>query len=127
MIGEAVIASSAIEAEARAAIAAMELAKKLRIRSVIFESDSKMLVQSINSRRCSSRILTSIVARFRALRSLFYSVSWIWIPRKANAAADHVAKLACKRKCPESWIKRSPSSFVFVLNNDGLPCPPATI
>ncbi|KAL6133320.1 hypothetical protein ACLB2K_065557 [Fragaria x ananassa] len=37
---------------------------------------------------------------------------------------DLVASLIVRKKCPEVWIDRSPSSLVFVLSRDGLPCPP---
>ncbi|CAL8160949.1 unnamed protein product [Prunus armeniaca] len=49
---------------------------------------------------------------------------WKWIPRKANRAADAAALEAKRKMCDEVWISRPPSSLVFVLHNDGLPCPP---
>ncbi|KAL6179148.1 hypothetical protein ACLB2K_050664 [Fragaria x ananassa] len=42
------LAASALEAEAMAASSAMELAKKFRFQSVIFELDSQNLVDAIN-------------------------------------------------------------------------------
>ncbi|KAL6144481.1 hypothetical protein ACLB2K_055173 [Fragaria x ananassa] len=37
--------------------------------------------------------------------------------------SDLVASLVVRKKCSEIWIDCPPSSLVFVLSRDGLPCP----
>ncbi|KAH0981697.1 hypothetical protein GBA52_008874, partial [Prunus armeniaca] len=46
------------------------------------------------------------------------------VPRGANKAADAAASQAKRRMCDEVWEASLPSSLVFVLQADGLPCPP---
>ena len=47
-----------------------------------------------------------------------------WISRKANQAADWVAKQVKKGVCLSNWVGLSPSSLVHILSRDGLPAPP---
>ncbi|RXI09012.1 hypothetical protein DVH24_023156 [Malus domestica] len=47
-----------------------------------------------------------------------------WTPRSASKAVDLLASQKSKEMCDVSWVDRPPSSLVFVLHNDGLPCPP---
>ncbi|KAI5312574.1 hypothetical protein L3X38_041747 [Prunus dulcis] len=52
------------------------------------------------------------------------SCSWTWIRKTVNEAVDHLAQLAKSRMCNEVWAYRPPSSLTFILNKDGLSCPP---
>ncbi|BBH05613.1 Tetratricopeptide repeat-like superfamily protein, partial [Prunus dulcis] len=51
------------------------------------------------------------------------SASNFMVPRGANRAADAAAQRARRRMCDEVWASSPPSSLVFVLQADGLPCP----
>ncbi|KAL6187676.1 hypothetical protein ACLB2K_039072 [Fragaria x ananassa] len=86
---------SLLEVEATAAAVAIEVAKSLPPSLIILKSDSKALVNQINNSKFPS-----------------------------NSAADLVTSLVVRKKFSEVWIDRPPSSLVFVLSHDGLPCPP---
>ncbi|KAL6191765.1 hypothetical protein ACLB2K_038154 [Fragaria x ananassa] len=116
---------SVLEAEATAAAVAIEVAKCLPPSPIILESDSKALVDQINNSKfpCNWKI-APVVTMIRNSVTLNPRMEWFWVSRKANSAADLVASLVVRKKCPEVWIDRPPSSLVCVLSCDGLPCPP---
>lgn len=119
------LAASAIEAEAHTALSGVHLATQMGISHVVFEFDSKELVQSVKGHIQRSRwtIFPILTAIPRAC-SGFSSYSWNWLHRGANKAANAVASRARRRMCDEVWESSLPSSLVFVLQGDGLPCPP---
>ncbi|XP_004305134.1 PREDICTED: uncharacterized protein LOC101315365 [Fragaria vesca subsp. vesca] len=121
-------AGSVLEAEAAAAVVAIEVAKRLPPSPIILESDSKALVDQINNSKfpCNWKIAPVVTMIQNSITSN-PRLAWFWISRKANSAADLVASLVVRKKCPEVWIDRPPSSLVFVLSRDGLPCPPPSI
>lgn len=49
---------------------------------------------------------------------------WQWIPHRLNGVDDSIAANARRWMREEVWIHRPPSSLVFDLQADGLPCPP---
>ncbi|CAL8989249.1 unnamed protein product [Prunus brigantina] len=119
------LAASAIEAEAHAALSGVNLAAQMGISHVVFESDSKELVQSVKGHIQRSRwTIFPILTAIRRACSGFSSYSWNWVPRGANKAADAAASQARRRMCDEVWETSLPSSLVFVLQADGLPSPP---
>ncbi|CAL9007242.1 unnamed protein product [Prunus brigantina] len=123
--GKVRLASSPIEAEAFAAVHGLMVASHLGPVQLECESDSRELIQSVKgiTQNCRWSIYP-ILAALKEKCGLFGSCSWKWIPRMANRAADAAAKEAKRKMCDEVWISRPPSSLVFVLQNDGLPCPP---
>ncbi|XP_004292513.1 PREDICTED: uncharacterized protein LOC101308933 isoform X3 [Fragaria vesca subsp. vesca] len=95
-------AASALEAEAMAASSAMELAKKFRFQSVIFESDSQNLVDAINGSKTTPHwSLIPTINRIRHDSCFFRTFSWRWTTRQANSAADHVAVLSLRKMCSD--------------------------
>ncbi|KAL6194549.1 hypothetical protein ACLB2K_035631 [Fragaria x ananassa] len=115
---------SALEAEARACIEACSLAEKLTPFPIIIESDSKCLIDAINSpSNCNIWSIYPAVAKIKNSPSFRQRFVWSWISRKANSTADHLASLTVRRMCPDFWIDRLPSSLVGILSRDGLPCP----
>ncbi|RXH98393.1 hypothetical protein DVH24_010718 [Malus domestica] len=64
------------------------------------------------------------VCKIRQLKGAFHACAWSCIPRSANIAVDFVASHFGTEMCNLVWVIRPPSSFVRVLNKDGLPCPP---
>lgn len=61
---------------------------------------------------------------FHRLKNEFHHISWSWISREANRAADAAAKLAKVRLCTVNWTNCPPTSIILILQNDGLPGPP---
>ncbi|XP_016648201.1 PREDICTED: LRR receptor-like serine/threonine-protein kinase GSO2 [Prunus mume] len=123
--GKARLACSPIEAEAHAALNGLEVASDLGSIHLECESDSKELVQSIKGNiQSGGWTIYPILAAIKEKCRWFDSCSWKWIPRRANKAADAAALVAKRRMCDEVWLNRPPSSLVFVLQIDGLPCPP---
>ncbi|KAI5346148.1 hypothetical protein L3X38_014027 [Prunus dulcis] len=119
------IANSVLEAEAHAALAGLSLAAEMGLANVVIESDSQVLVNCVRGK--IPKGIWSIYPILSAIRSCcnnFISCDWRWISRRANKAADAVAAIAWRTKCDKVWLNRPPSSLVFVLQSDGLPCPP---
>lgn len=116
---------SAAAVEAKAAVVGLMLASSLGIQNIILESDSQVLISSLNCMPdvCDWRIFP-FLDEIRRLRSSFNQCSWGWICREANGAADAAAKLAKWRLCFCNWVDTSPPSLVSVLSRDGLPAPP---
>ncbi|CAN6675863.1 unnamed protein product [Malus baccata var. baccata] len=119
-----IFASCVAMAEALALLRGCELAVSLNISSVILESDS---LESIS---CLSNSLLNgnweaypFLASAWDLGESFQDCRWSWVPRSANLAADSLASFGNLEMCNVVWVNRPPSSLVFVLNNDGLPCP----
>ncbi|CAN6683746.1 unnamed protein product [Malus baccata var. baccata] len=92
---------------------------------VIIESDSLDSISSLSdpSRRGSWEAFPSLV-KAKRLGESFQDCRWSWTPRSANTAADSLASIRCVEMCDVSWVNRPPSSLIFVLHCDGLPCPP---
>ncbi|KAM1383307.1 hypothetical protein PS2_035388 [Malus domestica] len=64
------------------------------------------------------------LVKAKRLGESFQDCRWSWTPRSANTTADSLASNRCVEMCDVSWVNRPPSSLIFVLHCDGLPCPP---
>ncbi|XP_004301407.1 PREDICTED: putative ribonuclease H protein At1g65750-like [Fragaria vesca subsp. vesca] len=118
-------ASSAIEAEAQAAVTALSLAKKYSHLPTQIESDCQELVNIINGVDLGKNWrISPLIAQLQRAPPPSRPIDWSWIPRKANCAAHHVASLSVRKTCPDVWIDRPPSSLVHILSRDGLLCLP---
>ncbi|KAB2600004.1 hypothetical protein D8674_010275 [Pyrus ussuriensis x Pyrus communis] len=117
-------APSAVAAEASALLHGCQLGADLGVRYVILESDS---LEAISCLSCSlskgSWEAFPLLARVKQLGSNFLECRWSWVPRIANGVAHEIASCSFTEMCDVVWVDRPPSSLVFVLNNDGLPCP----
>ncbi|RXH96856.1 hypothetical protein DVH24_009698 [Malus domestica] len=81
----------------------------------------------ISSRAYISKLIVFLIS-FPLQRQLifpkaFQNCRWSWVPRSANMTADALTSRDSTELCDVVWVDRPPSSLVFVLNNDGLPCP----
>ena len=115
--------NSAVECEAFAVILAMEFALSRNHLNIIIESDCSSLISSIKSSSCNDWRLHPYLEQITKLGTLLTTLSWDWIPRKANRVADAAAKLAMRRSHFLEWTTNPPSPLFSVLRNDGLPCP----
>ena len=119
-----ICAKSVAEAEALALLHGCELGVSLGLRSVIFESDSKETISSLsNSLSYGSWEALPPLSRIKRLGEAFQHCRWSWVPRAANEAEHVLASVGITEMCDCVWVVRPPSSLIFVLNNDGLPCP----
>lgn len=114
-----------MKAEAHTALSGVYLAAQMGISHVIFESDSNELVQSVKGHIQRSRwTIFPILTAIRRAYNGFSSYSWKWVHRGANKAADAAASRAKRRMCDKVWESSLPFSLVFVVQVDGLLCPP---
>ncbi|XP_020424514.1 uncharacterized protein LOC18771072 [Prunus persica] len=118
------IANSVLEAEAHAAIAGLSLEAEMGLANVIIKSNSQVLVNCSRGKICKGIwSIYPILSTIRRCCNNFISCDWRWISCQANRAADAVAAIARRTKCDRLGLTDPPSSLVFVLQSDGLPCP----
>ena len=112
-------------AEAKAISKGCEFGLALGLRKVIVESDSQDSICSLSDSLGIGRweAFPSLV-KAKRLGESFQDCRWSWIPRSANMMADSLALQRYVEMCDVSWVNRPPSSLFFVLQSDGLPCPP---
>ncbi|KAB2621987.1 hypothetical protein D8674_024169 [Pyrus ussuriensis x Pyrus communis] len=120
----AITAPSAAAAEAYALLHGCQLGEELGVRYVILESDSLEAIKCLSSSLSrGSWEAFPVLARVKQLGGKFLDCRWSWVPRSANGVAHKIASVGFTEMCDVVWVVRPPSSLVFVLNNDGLPCP----
>ncbi|CAN6550422.1 unnamed protein product [Malus baccata var. baccata] len=73
---------------------------------------------------CCSALSYLVLTRVKLVSEAFQFCRWSWVSRTANGAADFLASRGFPEMGSRVWVDRPPSSLVFVLNKDGLPCPP---
>ncbi|CAN6691397.1 unnamed protein product [Malus baccata var. baccata] len=123
-VRSSIMAPSSLVAESFAILRGCELGASLGFSSVIIESDSLQAISCLNgSLENGSWEAFPILARAQRLGSAFQNCRWSWVPRSANLAADVLASADFTEMCDFVWVDRPPSSLVYVLSNDGLPCP----
>ncbi|KAK9929939.1 hypothetical protein M0R45_027006 [Rubus argutus] len=83
------VRGSVIEAEATALVNGIKLAVQLNLDNVVLESDSQELITALDNpiERGNWRIYP-FLTEFHRLRAALCNVSWRWISRQANRAAD---------------------------------------
>ncbi|XP_068340019.1 uncharacterized protein [Pyrus communis] len=120
----AINAPSAAAAEASALLHGCQFGADLGVRYVILESDSLEAIKCLSSSlSMGSWEAFPVLARVQQLGGKFLDCRWSWVPRIANGVAHAIASFGFTEMCDVVWVDRPPSSLVFVLNNDGLPCP----
>ncbi|KAF7840001.1 reverse transcriptase [Senna tora] len=114
-------ACSPLMTEALAIEAAVECVENLGIDVAIIESDCQVLINAIYSEekevdwKCSAIISNIDLAKRRLL-----DVSFNFVGRCCNKAADWLAKAALGRMCPVDWVCAPPSSLARILASDKL-------
>ena len=99
-----------LQAETKALLWAVQLAKIEKWSHIIFEGDAKQCFDAINSP--DSPVPWAILAPISDIRCLvahFVSFSFIWVPRACNVVAHHTARAALD------------SRMSFCFNKDNLP------
>ncbi|XP_021825770.1 uncharacterized protein LOC110766714 [Prunus avium] len=90
-----IAADSVIEAETLAILEGCNFAIQHGHTRVVIESDSKEAISCLNRSIPRGRWqLYPILCSIRNSCSTFRDCNWSWVPRTANLAADHLAKLA---------------------------------
>ena len=88
------------EAEFKALIWAMTIAKEKGIKRARFNMDSLIVVNRANGRRVKGKRANERMDKFQdevfALKIFFNEVEFTWIPREQNSTADYYSKLACE-------------------------------
>ncbi|KAM1682686.1 hypothetical protein EV1_033614 [Malus domestica] len=121
----AISSPSVAVAEALALLRGCELGSSLGFQSVIMESDSRESIDWLSGVGDNgSWEAFPVLTRVKVVSAAFQSCCWSWVSRTANGAADCIASRVFPEMGSWVWIDRPPSSLVFVLNKDGLPCPP---
>ncbi|KAM1829538.1 hypothetical protein ACFX1X_022703 [Malus domestica] len=70
-----------------------------------------------------SRCIAVKRAQIHVVGKTFQSCSWSSVLRSAIAVADFIDSNFTPEMRDLAWAERPPSSFVRILNNDGLSCP----
>lgn len=117
---QAIVAMCVSQAEALALLHGCELSISQRFRCIILESDSLCLNGKLED---GSWRAYPILVQVQKFQDSFQDYRWSWTPRSANKATDMLASQKSKKMCGVLWVDRPPSSLVFVLHFDGLPCP----
>ncbi|XP_050125671.1 uncharacterized protein LOC126602882 [Malus sylvestris] len=116
---------SVAAAEATALLRGCELGSSLGLQLVIVESDSRESIDWLSGDvDVGSWEAYPVLTRVKMVSDAFQFCRWSWVPRSANGAADFLASRGFPEMGSRVWVDRPPSSLVFVLNKDGLPCPP---
>ncbi|CAN6543868.1 unnamed protein product [Malus baccata var. baccata] len=125
-VGRYAFSSPSVDAaEATALLRGCELGSSLGFQSVILESDSHESIDWLSGAvDVGSWEAFPVLTRVKLVCEAFQFCRWSWVPRIANGAADFLASRGFPEMGSRVWVDRPPSSLVFVLNKDGLPCPP---
>lgn len=119
-----VLAPSPLYAGALASLLSVQLALSLQASHFILEADSLHLVNLLNNSTLSTDwSVMPLLDYIRDLAVALPSYSWRWTSSLANQAANHIACLVIRRKCPVDWVHQPPSSFSHILLYDAGPAP----
>ncbi|OMO92697.1 hypothetical protein COLO4_17377 [Corchorus olitorius] len=123
--GMRVKVANAQAVEALAALKGCELARDKGWPRVIVEMDSAETYSDIT--RKSDRFnwkQATVYEEIKRIKCQLTQCKFSWVKRKANEAANWVAKQLNKGMELGNYTEHPSSFFVFILNKNGLPCPP---
>ncbi|GLT60633.1 hypothetical protein SLA2020_333910 [Shorea laevis] len=110
--------SSVLMAETLAVRAAVGWAARNGLKDIIFESDSKELMQVVNKKVHLPWQIEPLVLSVWELCKSFSFCEFNYVRRKANSAADWVAKQCLKNSCPLYWTINPPTMLCNLLRTD---------
>ncbi|KAF7829488.1 reverse transcriptase [Senna tora] len=112
-------ACSEVVAEALALLEALKLGLDFCDRPLLFESDCRNLVMTVNQKDVNWDWRVSGI--MKEILLVCGQLSWpsiLHVKRSVNKAADWVAKNALRRMCPLVWDVCPPSSLALILDAD---------
>ncbi|GLT34103.1 hypothetical protein SLA2020_086440 [Shorea laevis] len=102
---------SALMAEAAALLKAVRFVKELGLQEVISESDSQIVISSIQQpTKPLPWEVKSLLMNIRKLCDSHLGFKFSFVPRDGNKVADWVARSSLQGKCPFYWAHRPPNS-----------------
>lgn len=91
-------AGDSSEAEYRALIALLQAANAAQVQKLVIFGDSRVVIDDVQKNEIKgSQILRPLREQAQLLLATLADVSWHWIPRKRNAAADALSQAAILR------------------------------
>ncbi|KAM2385894.1 hypothetical protein ACFX1X_038443 [Malus domestica] len=95
-----------LQTEAKAALLAVRSVLDSNFSDVVFESDSKELIGSLNNDfKKANWTIFPLLIQIRNLSIQFRSIYWRWVPRQVNSAADWVASHCKRGMCSDVWLR----------------------
>ncbi|XP_073275463.1 uncharacterized protein [Primulina huaijiensis] len=105
------------DAEAMAFKEALSWIESMNVQEVIFESDSKIVVEAISSETEDNSEFGAIISECREVIRQKPSFSVCFTRRQANKVAHNLARASCFHARPSIW--NTPPDFIIdVLNED---------
>ncbi|OVA16365.1 Ribonuclease H domain [Macleaya cordata] len=109
----------AIEAEARAFLKGIELARDLHFQSIIVEGDSQLMVKYLTETITSYPWrLRSLIVDCKSLLKTFLNFSVCFIPRSVNTVAHLLAKEALNKHYCHLWVDSYPDCISNSIISD---------
>ena len=112
------------DVEALACRRAILFALELNIHSVIFEGDSEIITNSLNSSEACFAPFGHLIEDARHLASGFQAVCFAHVNRKGNGVADKLAKIARQSQSPQIWFGDIHCDAHNLVMFDSLSCCP---
>ncbi|KAL4354438.1 hypothetical protein GQ457_06G008040 [Hibiscus cannabinus] len=110
--------SSVFMAEAKAAVHGLSFAAELGFHHVILESDSRSLIQKLNSSADDSSAIRPVVSDIKNLARRFVECIFHFTTRDNNQAAHAVAAMGKNLISDTSWIKDVPPEVLSLVEAD---------
>ncbi|RXH71467.1 hypothetical protein DVH24_018822 [Malus domestica] len=111
-------ASIAFMAGALAVLECCKFAKNRNCQDIIVESDSQNIIRWL---KMEVEDGNWEIFPIMEIRNVFQVCHWSWVPRTGNTAAHSFALQFDMGMTNLVWLNRPPSSWVHLLNKDGLP------
>lgn len=106
------------EVEARAVLCVLQVAQEFDLRSIIIESDCKLVIDALLRKFKTNFIIQSIIDNCLALASSFVSFSFCFCPRGCNGVTHRLASWAMGSVCSLVWTNDVPSLLEDALYFD---------
>ena len=108
----------AVDAEALAALRAIEFAAEVCLFSMIFEGDCLQVIKALQSMEFDAARIGHIYSLARSKLSLFSSFSVVHVFREGNSVAHRLAKFARNVVGSQIWLEHVPSFLNQCLGDD---------
>ncbi|KAE8655192.1 hypothetical protein F3Y22_tig00117034pilonHSYRG01178 [Hibiscus syriacus] len=109
---------TAFAAEARALLQVLEFASEIGLHSVVAESDSKTLINKLNSKDLDFSEIGPITRDIRTLARTFTLCSFRFCARSCNRAVRAMATEGLYRSADYFWVEDAPISVRLIAADD---------